>query len=146
MSASDAEKLIGVSASTVRTWYQRKARTGLEPADFVRGKPRFRESDLIRLRDGKRQIRGRPSSSYGELGRLMSAWEAQRTLGIPAWTVMTWWERRETTKLSRAGLDDRQRPLFFEADLLTLRLGLPLRDEDGERIHTMDFFLDGGAS
>jgi transposase len=141
MSASDAEKLIGVSASTVRTWYQRKARTGLEPADFVRGKPRFRESDLIRLRDGKRRvIRGRPSTAHGELGRKLTAWEAQRVLGIPVSTTHTWWHRRERTKLSRAGLDDRGSTLFFEADLLTLWLGLPLRDEYGERIHTMEFF------
>lgn len=145
MSATDAEKILGIPASTVRTWHQRKARTGLKPADFVRGKPRFRESDLVRLRDGKRHVgalRGRPSRSHGELGRLLSAWTAQRDLGIPASTVTDWWLRRETTKLSRGGMgpEPKKTPLFWEADLLTLWLRLPLRDEHNERIHTMEFF------
>lgn len=146
LSARDAEKLLGIPASTIRTWWQRRVRSGLEAADFERGKPRFRESDLKRLRDGKRRVHGRPSAEHGELGRYLSAWEAQRILGIPVSTVNTWWQRRATTRLVRAGLDERGRLLFWEADLLALRLGLRLRDDEDERIHTMHDFLNGRES
>ncbi len=137
LSARDAEKVLGISASTVRTWYQRKGRTGLEPVDFERGKPRFRESDLVRLRENRHRITGRVGREYGELGRYMAAWEAEKLLGIPAATVTTWHRRTEITGLCTAGPDARGRPLFYEVDLIVLRRGLPLRDEQGRRIHTM---------
>lgn len=137
LSARDAEKLLGISASTIRTWYQRKARTGLEPVDFQRGKPRFAEFDLVQLRDGKRKLQGQPSVQHGELGRYMAAWEAEKLLGIPASTVRTWHQRQETTGLYEAGPDEHGRPLFYEVDLIVLRRGLRLRNDQDRRIHTM---------
>lgn len=139
LSARDAEKLLGIPASTVRTWHQRKDRTHLYPADFDRtGKPRFREADLIRLRDGKRQIRGPLGSpAYGELGRYLSAKDAQNLLGIPASTVTTWHQRKLETGLWSVGVDHRDHPFFYEVDLLVLRRGWTIKNSEGERIHTM---------
>lgn len=55
LSARDAEKVLGIPASTVRTWFQRKARTGLwDYGRDQRGHPMFREADLIALRDRRR--------------------------------------------------------------------------------------------
>lgn len=65
---------------------------------------------------------------------MLSAVEAERLLGIPAPTVRTWSHRRERTGLHPAGLDSLRRPLFWEADLLALRLGLSVRDEHGRRV------------
>ncbi|HEY9413533.1 MAG TPA: hypothetical protein VIQ30_02135 [Pseudonocardia sp.] len=138
LSATDAEKLLGISASTVRTWYQRRARTHLHPVDTDRrGRPKFRESDLVQLRDGRRQISAVPSPRHGELGRLLAAWEAEKHLGIPASTVSTWHHRESVTRLHSVGRDGSGRPLFYEAELIALRRGLRLRDDDGKRIQTM---------
>jgi hypothetical protein len=60
LSARDAERLHGIPASTVRTWYQRRARTGLYPVGRDRrGNPLFRESDLLHLRRSAKPLRGR---------------------------------------------------------------------------------------
>lgn len=54
LSARDAEKLLGMPASTVRTWAGRHRATGLYSAGLDRcGRPLYRESDLIRLRRGE---------------------------------------------------------------------------------------------
>lgn len=71
-----------------------------------------------------------------QLGRLLSATEAQQHLGINASTVRTWHQRRATSGLYAAGLLDGA-PLFWEVDLLARRLGLNPRDADGERVHTL---------
>lgn len=137
LSARDAEKLLGIPASTVRTWYQRTARTCLRPVDFQRGKPRFRESDLTRLRQGKRQLQARPSPRHGEYGRYLSARDAEKILGIPASTVATWYHRKERTQLYPLGHDNNGNPIFYEADLIVLTRGLQIRDEESERAYTM---------
>jgi hypothetical protein len=71
------------------------------------------------------------------LGRLLSAADAERVLGIPRSTVATWHQRRERTGLYPAAKDSRNDPLFYEVDLIVLSRKLPLRDEAGERLHTM---------
>ena len=70
-------------------------------------------------------------------GRLLSAADAQRVLGIPAATVRSWHHRRRHTGLYPIGLDRRHQPLFYEADLLQLRRGRRLRDRTGRRHETM---------
>lgn len=72
-----------------------------------------------------------------DLGRLLSATDAERELGIPAGTVRSWWNRgREGMEL--AGLDAiRDRPLWWECDLLALTRGVPIRDLQGNRVLTM---------
>ena len=70
-------------------------------------------------------------------GRLMSAVEAQKHLGISASTVRTWHHRSKRTGLFAAGLDRDGKPLFFEADLLALKLRRRVRDNHGRRHHTM---------
>jgi hypothetical protein len=70
-------------------------------------------------------------------GRLLSAAEAHRLLGIPASTVRTWHHRQRWTGLYSAGLDKNRRPLFYEADLLALKLRRQVRDKRGRRHHTM---------
>lgn len=138
LSATDAEKVLGISASTVRTWHQRRARTRLEPVSHDRrGRPRFREADLVQLYRGRRQVRSTPSVGHGDLGRRLAAWEAEEYLGIPASTVATWHQRQATTGLYSLGADRSGRPLFFEADLIVLWRGLRIKNSDGERIHTM---------
>lgn len=69
-------------------------------------------------------------------GRLLSPAEAQQHLGIPASTIRTWHQRRTTSGLYSAGLLGRA-PLFYEADLLAAKRGLPIRGDDGERLHTL---------
>lgn len=55
LSARDAEKLLGIPASTVRSWAARRRATGLYPAGTDhRGHPLYRKSDLERLRRGQR--------------------------------------------------------------------------------------------
>lgn len=73
-----------------------------------------------------------------DLGRLLSATDAENELGIPAGTVRSWWNRgREGMQLG--GLDAvRNRPLFWECDLLALARGEPIRDIRGRRILTMN--------
>lgn len=138
LSATDAEKLLGISASTIRTWYHRREQTGLYAAGRDRrGKPTFREVDLIRLRDKRRQVSVSVNPAFGELGRLLSARDAERTLGIPASTVSTWHSRKEQTGLYSFGLDTRRNPLFYEVDLIVLRRGLRVMDDEGQRINTM---------
>lgn len=138
LSAREAEQLLGISASTVRTWYQRRARTGLYPAsEDRRGNPQFNEFDLIRLRDGRRRLSNPPSTGYGEMGRYLTARDAETHLGIPASTVSTWHQRRDHTGLHSVGSDNRGHPLFYEVDLIVLRRGLRLRDNEGQRIYTM---------
>lgn len=70
-------------------------------------------------------------------GRLLTAGEAQKHLGIPASTVRTWHHRQRYTGLFSAGLDRHGRPLFYEADLLALKLRKRIRDKRGDRHHTM---------
>lgn len=55
LSARDAEKRLGIPASTIRTWAQRHRATGLYSVglDSYR-RPLYRETDLIRLRRGQR--------------------------------------------------------------------------------------------
>lgn len=70
-------------------------------------------------------------------GRLLSPVEAQQHLGIPAATVRTWHHRRRRTGLHAAGRDRHGRPLFYEADLLAMKLRKRVRDKLGRRHHTM---------
>lgn len=70
-------------------------------------------------------------------GRLLSPVEAEQHLDIPASTVRTWYQRRERTGLYTGGLDRYGKPLFFEADLLALKLRCRVRDNQGRRHHTM---------
>jgi hypothetical protein len=52
LSARDAEKVLGIPAATVRSWFRRRKATGLY--DFGRDQrnhPMFRERDLLALRD-----------------------------------------------------------------------------------------------
>ena len=72
-----------------------------------------------------------------DYGRLLSAAEAERLLGIRASTVRTWSQRRHRTGLWSAGLDRYGRPLFYEADLLALKQRLRPRDKAGRRHFTM---------
>lgn len=54
LSASDAEKLLGIPAGTVRAWHHRRRATGLFPIGLdERRRPLFRQSDLLRLRRGE---------------------------------------------------------------------------------------------
>ncbi len=69
-------------------------------------------------------------------GRLLSPAEAQQHLDIPASTVRTWHQRRSRTGLYAAGMLGRA-PLFYEADLIAAQRGLRVRDDRGERIHTL---------
>lgn len=140
LSAIEAQKLLGIPASTVRTWHQRKDRTGLLPVEFDRqGKPRFRESDLLRLRDGKRTITGpSPTERYGDFGRYLTAKDAERVLGIPASTVATWHQRVVRTGLRAVGHDNYGHPFFYEVDLIALKKGMGIvKDDFGERVYTM---------
>jgi transposase len=135
LSAADADKMLGIPASTVRTWYHRRARTGLYPvSQDRRGRLRFRETDLIRLRDRRRLVVVHVNAAHGDLGRLLSASDAERVLGIPASTVNTWHNRR---RLSPRGIDACRHPLFHEVDLVALKRGLRIRDDDGHRIYNM---------
>lgn len=77
------------------------------------------------------------SSDPLPFGRLLSAIEAQKHLGIPASTVRTWHSRQRWTGLYSAGLDRNRRPLFYEADLLALKLRRRVRDYAGRRHHTL---------
>lgn len=70
-------------------------------------------------------------------GRLLSPVEAEKHLGISASTVRTWHHRRQRTGLYSAGVDRYGRPLFYEADLIALKLRLRVRDKQGQRHHTM---------
>lgn len=70
-------------------------------------------------------------------GRLLTAGEAHKHLGISASTVRTWHHRQRYTGLFSVGLDRHGRPLFYEADLLALKLRKRIRDNDGRRHHTM---------
>ena len=55
LSASDAEKVLGIPASTVRSWYRRRRNTGLYEIGLDgRNHPLFYESDLLALRRGER--------------------------------------------------------------------------------------------
>lgn len=138
LTAREAQHLHGIPASTTRTWYQRRARTGLRPIDYDRrGHPRFDETDLLALRDGKHQVRPGTDRRYGPLGRRVSAADAPAMLGIPKSTVTTWHQRQTRTGLYSAGLDGQHKPFFYEVDLIVLKRGLRLRDDDGTRIHTM---------
>lgn len=75
-------------------------------------------------------------------GRRLSAQDAQRELGIPAGTVRSWYHRRSFTGLWDIGRDNRNHPLFYEADLLALKLRRRVRDKHGRRHHTMQNLLD----
>lgn len=70
-------------------------------------------------------------------GRLLTPAEAQKHLRISASTVRTWHHRRRWTGLYPAALDRHGRPLFYEADLLALKLRRRIRDKSGRRHHTM---------
>jgi hypothetical protein len=137
LSATEASKLLGIPAPTVRTWYHRRERTGLYAIEYdKRGAPRFAEAELIRLRD--RRVRLVPGSSdfvVGTLDRLLSARDAERVLHIPASTVNTWHHRRLQTGLFSRAVDTHRSPLFYESDLIALRAGHPIRNADGSRIY-----------
>lgn len=52
LSAADAEKVHGIPAATVRSWYRRRRTTGLyDYGRDQRNHPMFRERDLLALRD-----------------------------------------------------------------------------------------------
>lgn len=78
-----------------------------------------------------------PEDNTALYGRLLSAAEAERVLGIRASTVRTWHSRTATTGLYSAGLDASGRPLFYEADLVALKLKKQVRDKRGERLNTL---------
>jgi hypothetical protein len=69
-------------------------------------------------------------------GRLLSPVEAQQHLGIPASTIRTWHQRRATSGLYAGGLLGRA-PLFYEADLIAAKRGLRIRNDQGDRVHTL---------
>lgn len=69
-----------------------------------------------------------------DLGFLFTAQQAEEELGIPASTVRTWAQRSQRTGLLPYGMDSRHCPAYWEADLRALRLGLRIRDDDGERV------------
>lgn len=150
LTARDAEKLLGIPSSTVRTWFHR---TRLYPVDYHQKRPRFRESDLVALRDGRR-LRGRPSAVHGEYGRYLSPWEAQKHLGIPMTTILGWTKQfvwamgpqgpEQRPKLLTVGQDAHGRDLYYEADLVVLWRGLRLRDDEGERIYSIKDLLQSG--
>jgi len=119
LSARDAEKVLGIPASTVRNWLARSSRTGLQVAGTDRrGKQVFRESDLIALRDRRRRLlHPVRNTTKSELGRHLSALDA--------------------TGLFPGGTDNNEKPWFYEADLIVLARGLRIRDNKGERIHDM---------
>jgi hypothetical protein len=71
-----------------------------------------------------------------DLGRLLSAADAERYLRIKASTVRTWHQRRGQTGLYPAGLDSQRKPLFWEADLVALRERIRIRDAKGVRLVT----------
>jgi transposase len=79
-----------------------------------------------------------PADNTELYGRLLSAAEAERVLGISASTVRTWHARNATTGLYSAGLDSSGRPLFYEADLIAMKRKKQLRDKRGERLNTLD--------
>lgn len=136
LSAAEASKILGIPAPTVRTWYHRRERTGLYPIEFdKRGRPRFPEADLIRLRDKRHPVPASHDLVVGSLDRLLSARDAQRVLGIPASTVNTWHHRKEHTGLYSRAVDFQRSPLFYESDLIALRCGKPIRNADGGRIY-----------
>lgn len=58
-----------------------------------------------------------------DLGRLLSARDAEKVHGISASTIRTWWQRRARTGLWDYGRDRRNAPLFRECDLLALSRG-----------------------
>lgn len=60
--------------------------------------------------------------------------QAEEELGIPASTVRTWAERSARTGLYACGVDGGGRWMYWEADLRALRLGLRLRNDEGERV------------
>lgn len=69
------------------------------------------------------------------LGRLLSATDAEHTLGIPASTVRTWAERQ---KIYSGGLSTQGHPVYWEVDLMALRHKRPVRDDNGDHLWSMD--------
>lgn len=67
--------------------------------------------------------------------RPLSALDAEKVLGIPAATVRSWYYRRDRTGLHAVGLDGKDNPMFYESDLIALRRGEQLRDEQGARLN-----------
>lgn len=72
MSPVEAEVWLGIPSSTVRTWFERRKRTGLqaEGIDHV-GRPRFLLADLLVLQAGRR-IWGDEGRNY-TLGQIVGA-------------------------------------------------------------------------
>ena len=139
LSARDAEKVLGIPAATVRSWHHRRARTRLESVGVDRrGHPLFREEDLVNLRDRRRLKVPAVKVISHELGRHFSAKEAEETLGIPAARISLWHHRRRTSGLFPGGVDRYGRKWFYEADLIVIARGQPIRDSEGQRIHTMN--------
>jgi hypothetical protein len=65
LSALDAEKVLGIPAATVRSWYHRRGRTGLHAVGLDgKDNPMFYESDLIALRRGE-QLRDEHGARLG---------------------------------------------------------------------------------
>lgn len=82
------------------------------------------------------------TDSEPDLGRLLSARDAEIVLGIPAATVRSWFRRRERTGLWDFGRDRRNHPLFYEADLLALKRRQRVREKAGRRHNTMPNVVD----
>lgn len=81
-----------------------------------------------------------------DLGRLLSAAEAEERLDIPAGTIRSWWNRgREGLELGGLGRGGK-RPLFWECDLIALSRGMPIRDVQGRRVLTMREVREGNPS
>lgn len=138
LSARDAEKLLGIPSTTVRSWHHRRGRTGLQSVGVNRsGHALFHREDLIALRDKHRLKVPVLTVDGGELGRHLTASDAERALGIPASRIRVWHHRRQTTGLFPGGLDGGDRPWFYEADLISLARGLRVRDATGRRVRGM---------
>lgn len=72
LSPVEAQRFLGISASTVRTWHHRRHRTGLFAAGQDRhGKPLFYEADLLALKHRKRirDKHGRRHHTMREVGQ-----------------------------------------------------------------------------
>lgn len=80
-----------------------------------------------------------------DLGRLLSAQDAEREIGIPAGTIRSWWSRaREGLKPGGLG-PIANRPMFWECDLLACARDMPIRDTRGRRVVTMREVRDRGS-
>lgn len=63
--------------------------------------------------------------------RYLTPSQAQRKLGIPAGWVRVWYAQRHSTGLHPKGRHGTE-PLFLESELMTLKEGRSLLDEENE--------------